>query len=215
MKPPERNETAGVLLLGVVLFALALNLRANQPGVLESTIPDLVWPLAAGVAYAVAAALMAGRTTRALVLFLLMAVAHTLDATLMGLAFAARGDVPPDLALGAVAEGLMRYPPAVALQVASVLPFAWLVFRRKAVPAGPVPGAQWLAAAQTPQQLLHAILSVETAQRDGVDPALAAVASRARALLLAAPRLAPPAAAPAPGEQLATPTEVDDAGGAG
>ena len=177
----------GVLLLGIVLFSLALTLRANQPGLLERDLAGCVWPAGAGVLYAVSAALMAGLTLRALLVLLLMAVAHTLYATLMGLAFAATGDLPPNQPWGPVLEGLTAYPPAVALQVAFVVPFAWVVLRRRVVAPGEmaVPGAELLQRAETPEALLHAILSVEGMQGPRADPALAAVARRARVLLSA------------------------------
>jgi len=175
------------VLLGIVLFALALNLRTNQPGLLELGVPPYAWPAGAGVVYAAAALIYAGFTVQAGLLLVAMAAGHVIYASAMGFAFSVLGDMPPSLSLAGPLEGLVAYPPAVLLQVAFILPAAavalvpWL---RDREPGG-FPGEAALAKAGTPAELLHATLSVAAAHGSDVPPALAALASRAQAILLA------------------------------
>ncbi len=148
---PSRAEVIGVVLLGVSLLAIAVSLRAAQPGVID--LPWYVCPAAAGGIYVIAALLMAGWDARALIVLALLAAAHVVDAFVIGCAFSSSlpGRAPATLP-DALYEGLSAYPPAVVLEVAFVLPLVSLLATPwlNRGPTAPVPGEDAVRRPVTP-----------------------------------------------------------------
>lgn len=137
MQRASRPEIIGLALLAIALLALAVSLRAAQPGTLEFS-ADYIWPAGAGLAYIGLAFVLLGLTPRVIPLFAAMALTHLAAALVMGCAFSAIADKPAQLSADALLEGFVRYPPAVLMQMAFTIPFACIVVwpRLQQEPAG-------------------------------------------------------------------------------
>lgn len=206
MQQASKPEWVGVFLLGVVLFVLAVTLRASQPGLLP--FPHFLWPVGALVLYALVALAVAGPTVRCLELILVAAALHTTYAFLMGCVFTVLEGAQADLSWRVLEEGLMLYPPAVLLQAAVVIPAMvtivgpWL----GAKAALDTPHLAALRSASTPQELVRALLNVEGERGPAAELALQVAARRGMEILReqTQPALSPPGtatAAPADSEE--------------
>lgn len=129
MRRPAPHETVGLVLLGVVLFSLALTLRQAQPGLVNGMLPAWAWPGGILGIYLVVALLTTGACLlRAVVLLAALVGLHVLYALLMGMAFAVQSQAPGGLSSAPLAAGLWEYPPAVLLQAAFVVPVGCMLF---------------------------------------------------------------------------------------
>jgi len=176
-------ETVGLVLLGVSVISLGLLLHEAQPGMLGGTTLGWIWPVGAALIYVAVALLHAGLKPAAGYTFLVCAGSHIILALLMGLGFIAQSTRESFTVLDALAAGLWLYPPAVLLQVAFCIPLAvCLVPGRKNV-ADKLTSYESVTRATTPEQLVQALVGLQSAQPVDTDLVLLQVITQAAKIL--------------------------------
>jgi hypothetical protein len=185
MQKATSAETVGLTLLGVGVFTLALLLHDAQPGALGGLPLWWVWPAGALGIYAAGSLIHAGPRPTALLTFGAALVAHLTMAALMALAFGAQAGRALQYDQTFLAAGLWAYPPAVLLQIAFALPCAVALTPGRFASAQAEASAEALARADTPEQLLAAVIALRSSLGDSAEPAIARVAEQAATILRA------------------------------
>lgn len=176
-------ETVGLILLGISVVSLGLLLHEAQPGMLGGISTSWIWPVGAAVFYVAVALYHAGLKPAAGVTFLVCAGSHIILACLMGLGFITQSARDISSFTDVIAAGLWLYPPAVFLQVAFCVPFAVCLVPVHRSSVEQLTSYEAIDRATTPEQLVQALVGLQTAQPVDADALLLQIVTQAAKIL--------------------------------